>query len=66
MSDETTTTADPVADLLRLDDGTVGALVVSTMSWLPPREAFAALGRLVRSGDRADVEALLLRKRGKR
>lgn len=53
-------------DMLDRPDETLGALVVSALSWDPPAEAFAALGRLVRAGARADQEALVLRRRGRR
>lgn len=49
---------------LELDDATLGAVVVSSMSWQPTDDAFRALGEAVRA--RPEVLARILRRRRRR
>lgn len=46
---------------LALDDATLGAVLVSSLSWQPTEDAFAALGEAVRA--RPEVLARILRRR---
>ncbi len=56
----------PLDELLALDDGSLGAALVGILSSNNPTcDNFAALGRMVRAASRADLAAIVTRRRGR-